>query len=98
MLAAAVLADLRAFAAPRKPTSTVTTLSLPDAPARLAFVDCVCTAMKYFVALSCSVEIESEQGCRIYREGESIAGVRNNAKGFTVEPPGSGPHTHGVEA
>ena len=98
MLAAAVLADLRAFAAPRKPTSTVTTLSLPDAPARRAFVDCVCTAMKYFVALSCSVEIESEQGCRIYREGESIAGVRNNAKCLTVEPPGSGPHTHGVEA
>ena len=78
--------------------SAVATPYLPEALDECAIVNCVCTAMNYFVALSCGDEIGSEQGCRIYREGESIAALRMNAKSCTDEPSDSGPYAQGVEA
>jgi hypothetical protein len=96
--AVCVLADLPVIAAPPTPTSTAGAPSLPEAPAKLAIAGRVRMDSKYSVTLSWSDKAENEQGYRIYRDGASIATLGKNAKGFTVEPPGSAPYTYGLEA
>jgi hypothetical protein len=77
-----MLADLPVIAASPTQTNIAAASRPPDAPARLAMVDCVCPAMNYFVALGGSDKIESAQGCRIYRDRQSIAMLGKNAKGL----------------
>jgi hypothetical protein len=70
----------------------------PKAPAQLNITNQVCTAQTYSVTLGWIDAADNEDGYRVYRDGNLIANLGSNAKGFTDTPPYGGPYSYGVEA
>ena len=58
----------------------------------------VCSGQTYSVTLGWIDAADNEDGYRVYRDGNLIATLGPNAKGFTDTPPYGGPYVYGVEA
>jgi len=70
----------------------------PKAPEQLHIANQVCSGQTYSVTLGWIDAADDEDGYRVYRDGNLIANLGSNAKGFTDTPHYGGPYSYGVEA
>jgi hypothetical protein len=83
---------------PPLPTATPSS-EPPAAPGGFSTGQVVCSANEYTVPLSWQDQSDNEEGFRLYRDGQLIATLNANAKGYTDSPPATGsPVEYGLEA
>jgi hypothetical protein len=71
-------------------TIEVATLEPPAAPGQFGLGQVVCNGNEYTVPLSWIDQADNEDGYRLYRDGQLIATLNANAKGYTDSPPATG--------